>query len=633
MKYSLRFLSLFLGILFGYSAVHGQYSQDITLNRWLRKKPLISSIQIEGNRFFSDGKIKGVMFSRKDNIFRAIKSDRRRKVQRETIMRDTSEVKYLYLSSGFLGIQIKETFEAMPPDSNALIKMMIKEGRRFFYDKVELTGDFDLKFKGELNGIISQFKPYEPVDFFKLKQATFDCKSVLANGGYPYSSADYLIDSAGQGEEVIVKFIIRSDSLVHFGGLRILGASRFDTTLIVREMTFKRGDIYKRSSIIESQKRLLNTGNYLTLQLYGANKDSTVKFDRLHPDFILNLKEKRTEYLSIKTGAGQNPYKDLIWDFSAAWGKRNIFRSRRIEFSVSSSFVVFTEWRVISHSYRLRFTEPWFLGLRMPMTMTTQVEPGVRSAIQPYRIQTWSVALETNREIDDKVIISTGLEYRSINIYGLSYADQIKLRQDKGISLRRKIYCTINKDTRDHPFIPTAGSLSGIRFESTGGFLKGDESFILSEVSWSRYQRLWPGWISATRLKAGYVKEYGISREVPIDVRFYVGGANSIRGFAENALGPVSSDGTAQGAKVLLISNQEFRFPIIGRFWGSIFADMGNGFNNWSDVKVDNLAIAYGAGLQFISPAGPLRLDYARRVRTKHIEPGHHFHFTILYAF
>jgi len=619
----------------------GQISDETFLLRWLRKKPVIKSIAIEGNKFYSDSRIKRVMFSREDNIIRTIKADRNRRVQKETMLRDTSEVKYLYLTSGFLAVKLREIYEPILPDSNARIVLTVDEGRQFFYGSTSLLvnpaidgdGEFDLKSKGELAGIIGRVKISRPVDPFGLRQIVYDCKSYLANNGYPYARVAFSIDTVLENDRAKISFTIETDSLVHFGDVRINGAEHFDTSQVRREITFKSGDLYRRQDILESQKRLLGAGNYLTLQMYSPAQDTADKSKRLNPDFILNLKEKKPHYLSVKTGAGQDPYKDLIWDFSAAWGKRNIFRSRQVEFSAKSSFVIFTEWRVINHSYKIKFTEPWFLGLRMPLTLTGTFEPGVRSKVQQYRIQTWSLSLETFRELRQWFKIYNGLEYKSVNIYGLSPEDATKLRQDKGISIRQKLYTNIIRDRRDHPFIPTTGSMTTGRLEYAGGFLGGDESYYLIETSWSRYQRAWPGWISASRIKWGYVKEFGKSKSAPIDVRYYAGGANSIRGFGENDLGPKSSDGTPEGANVLIVGNQEFRFPLVSKFWGSLFADMGNGFLNWRDIRLNRMAITYGAGLQFISPAGPIRFDYARRIRTKFIGSGYHFHFTILYAF
>jgi outer membrane protein insertion porin family len=613
--------------------VYGEAGDSTLIQRWLRKKPIIESIIVEGNNYFSDGKIKRAMFSRESNIFRAIKAERRRRVQKETILRDTSEIKYLYLTSGFLGVRLTEKFEPIPPDSGALVRLFITEGRQFICRSISLEGNLPEKIRGELNGIIGRIQSSRPIDPFKIQQAVYDCRSYLANNGFPYARVEYSIDTAQDNNLADVAFAVDIDSLVHFGELSVVGADYYDSSLAAREITFKKGDLYRRREIIESQKRILGSGYYLTLQLQSSTVDTGDSYKRLNPDFVLNLKEKKPHYLSIKTGAGQDPYKDLIWDFSAGWGKRNFFKSRRLELSASSSFVIFTEWRLINHSYSAKITEPWFLGLRMPLTLTGTFEPGVRSRIQQYRIQTWSISLETYRELKDLLKISGGFKYMSVNIYGLSEENATILRQEKGISIRQKLYFSASRDSRNNPFIPTKGSLTSGKAEYAGGFLGGDESYVLAEASWSRYQRAWLGMTAASRLKMGYVREFGAGEVVPVDVRYYIGGANSVRGFSENGLGPKSDDGTPEGANILLIGNQEFRFPLIGKLWASVFADGGNGFKSWSDIKWDRFALSLGAGLQFISPAGPIRFDYAERLRTKSIEPGHHFHFTILYAF
>jgi len=275
----------------------------------------------------------------------------------------------------------------------------------------------------------------------------------------------------------------------------------------------------------------------------------------------------------------------------------------------------------------------------MPLTLTTQYSPGVKTPIrdQDYRKESWFISVSTTRYLNDRTRLITGLQYESVNLFGLSEADQERLKQEEGISIRRKLYIDVHRDTRNHPFIPSKGSVTAIRGEYIGGFLGGDDSFTVLEATWSKYQRVWPGWISAFRLKTGYVREFAQSPFVPVDERYYIGGANTIRGFSEGNLGPqyIDSTGTVkpEGANIIIIVNQEFRFRLIGKLWASLFSDVGNGFRNNSEIKWSNLALSYGIGLQFISPAGPIRIDYARHIKTSNIPAGDKFHFTILYAF
>jgi outer membrane protein insertion porin family len=64
-----------------------------------------------------------------------------------------------------------------------------------------------------------------------------------------------------------------------------------------------------------------------------------------------------------------------------------------------------------------------------------------------------------------------------------------------------------------------------------------------------------------------------------------------------------------------------------------MFTDLGNGWASFSDAGLDNILFSYGVGIQFISPAGPLRLDFAHRVEAAGYNAGDRFHVTILYAF
>ena len=124
----------------------------------------------------------------------------------------------------------------------------------------------------------------------------------------------------------------------------------------------------------------------------------------------------------------------------------------------------------------------------------------------------------------------------------------------------------------------------------------------------------------------------------------YLGGANTIRGFDENSIGRFFVDSRPVGPVYTLVFNHEFRWrtlqilswmPILKKFplWQSIFLDIGNGFRSTREISFNNMAYAYGTGIQIVSPAGPIRIDYARRIKTDTFPYADKWHFTILYAF
>jgi len=630
-----------LAILFIVASAAAQNGVDQDLERWLSKKPVIKKIEVEtdsDSAAFSDDEIKDAMFSKESNLLNTIRGSRQRRVQRETVDRDTLGIKYLYLSHGYLSVGIKESFEVIPTDSNALVRIEIHEGRQFKWRYVWTKGTYDSVFQGKIDNVLNSIKTGDPASPFALRQAAFDIKTVFANEGYPYATIDYNIDTLIDINYTDVTYTIHKDSLVHFGNVLIEGLNNYSEKSVRREITIDSGAIYRRKDIISTQKRIYETGNFVTLQL-NPQKQYVSSYDRDNPDFTLHVREKKPHYVSFNTGAAQDSLKDLTWTFGGSWGKRNLLSSAyKFELSADASFIIFTEWRLKEHNYRAKLTDPWFLGIRMPLTLTGEISPGVKTPIQDqdYRIQTWSVSLSTFRNIQDILKILTGISYESVDIYGLGAAAAEALRQEEGIRIRRRLFFDLTRDSRDNLFVPTTGSYTVLNAEYVGGFLKGDDSFYSLDASWARYQRVWPGWISATRLKYGYVREFGNSSSVPIDDRLYIGGANTIRGFGHNALGPQSIDEegnrTPQGANIILIANQEFRFPLVGKFWGSLFGDVGNGFTNRDEITLSKIAVSVGAGIQFLSPAGPIRLDFAKPVR---LEPDNNIklHLTILYAF
>ena len=607
--------------------------------RWIRSKnPPIGKIVIEGNTYFRSPEIKKRMYAKERSLWRAIKGDRRARVQRETASRDSLEVKYFYLREGFLNVSVTEDYEPIGRDSAALVRITISEGRQFRFGPRTVTGQYDDRFRGDIEGTANRLGEGKPIDLFKLRETVFTMKSILANNGYPHAVVDYAVDSTRPGPLYPVNFNVDARWPVRFGEVTMEGLSNYPDYVAGRELKMKPGAVYRRRDIIDSQQRLYQSGYFSTLQLNVDSQDR----DSLQPGFILRVRERKAQYITLKTGAAQSTVRDLQWDTSVGFGKRNFIGSRMVDATSQYSFSLGSETRLLDHRYRLRFTEPWFLGVRMPLVLTGEVRPEVRSAKQDYRISSWSVSASTGRKFGREYSTQLGIQYESVNITGIP-ADQVLVAiQEAGVSGRRKLYWNFQRDSRENPFIPNRGSLFTFSAQYVGGFLGGDENFTTYEAAYSSYQVVWPGWISATRLKGGWAEAFGKSVLVPREDRLYLGGANTVRGFRENTLGP------ADGANVTAVFNQEFRWktiqvlsvvPVVGDLfkamplWQSLFVDIGNGFSTWDEFKLKDLAYSYGTGVQLVSPAGPIRVDYARVIPTERFQIASRWHFTILYAF
>jgi outer membrane protein insertion porin family len=105
----------------------------------------------------------------------------------------------------------------------------------------------------------------------------------------------------------------------------------------------------------------------------------------------------------------------------------------------------------------------------------------------------------------------------------------------------------------------------------------------------------------------------------PVFKNFYVGGLGSVRGYSQGSLGPRDVTGWVTGGAKKLVLNSEFFMPFPGagndkslRLYG--FVDAGNVFAAYDPIRISELRAAYGAGLSWVSPMGPLRFAIANPI-------------------
>lgn len=101
-------------------------------------------------------------------------------------------------------------------------------------------------------------------------------------------------------------------------------------------------------------------------------------------------------------------------------------------------------------------------------------------------------------------------------------------------------------------------------------------------------------------------------------LRFFAGGGQSVRGFAYRSLGPRDSTGAVIGGPHLIVGSLEVDRRVLRNWLVAAFYDIGSALFRRGDPVED----AAGVGLRWISPLGPIRLDFATPLH----EPGRKVH-------
>jgi len=186
----------------------------------------------------------------------------------------------------------------------------------------------------------------------------------------------------------------------------------------------------------------------------------------------------------------------------------------------------------------------------------------------------------------------------------------------------------------DEPLNPTRGTILNLYVEPTQVLDHSGPFFTKSILEGRQFVGLGRGWVLGFRLKAGAIYAGASRDEVPLSRRFYAGGANSIRGYAYNTLGPMDANGALVGGDGLLEASTELRFPIKGELTGLVFADAGNAFAKPFKIRSEELRAGAGLGVRYQTPVGPIGLDLAWRLKEDPKNPSpYQIYFFIGYAF
>jgi len=161
-------------------------------------------------------------------------------------------------------------------------------------------------------------------------------------------------------------------------------------------------------------------------------------------------------------------------------------------------------------------------------------------------------------------------------------------------------------DRRNDPFNTDTGWFSSANFDQYAQVL--GSSFSSSKLLLQQFYYRKLGFI--TLASAARVGTSSGLEQLQFEDRFVAGGGTTVRGYAEDALGPRDVFDRPSGGGSLLILNQEMRFPIRNRFGGVLFVDAGNVWLTQSELSLGDLELGYGFGLRFNTPFALLRVDY-----------------------
>jgi outer membrane protein insertion porin family len=564
----------------------------------------IKSIVIEGNKNLTAGKIKKVMETKEWWLFSFINSTGY--LKKEQLDADTERIRNLYFNNGFLKVVIGEPEIVVDKEKKGMtIKLRIAEGDQYKVASIDITGN-----KLYDNDTIKNKLTLAPNSLFQkniLEKDMLAISDMYSRNGYALVSVVPNLAPDEQNKTVQILLGIEEGDKYRIGKIEISGNLKTRDKVIRREIILDEGETFDSSRLKRSYERLTNLNFFETVDL--APKP---KYETKSVDIDVKVKEKPTGTMSI--GGGYSSADGFIATADLTQNNlfgRGQFVKLKAELGGKTSY------------YELSFREPYFMDT--PISLSTGVYRHHREYIE-YNKQAWGFYLGFGKAFGEYWRGDITYNFEAATIDNIDNGASSIIKDQAGHSTTSSITPSIVRDSRDNFIDPTRGSRNGVSVTLAG--LGGSNGFIKTVFDSGWFFPLPFGDTTfMARGRFGYSTEM-FGKTLPLYERFYVGGLSSVRGLGFGDAGPKDPNtGDPIGGTSELIFNFEFIFPLSSelKLKGLTFFDAGNAYEDFHEFG--NLRYTTGVGVRWISPFGPIRLEWGYNLNKQHGESSSKFEF------
>ncbi|MCX8031247.1 MAG: outer membrane protein assembly factor BamA [Thermodesulfovibrionales bacterium] len=566
-------------------------------------KVKIKDIIIKGNRSISTKKIKKVMKIEERKIYSFITGGGFYK--KDEMKADIERIKDLYYDNGYIQVTVSEPeIKLIGKDSMDII-ITISEGEQFLVSSFDVSGN-KVMADDTIKSLI-KIKPQKPFSKEILKKDVTAITDLYADNGYALVviSPDVIPDE--QTKTVKIIYRISEGDKYTVGRIDISGNTKTRDKVIRREIRLDEGDVFNASALKRSYERLNNLQFFETVDITPKPK-----LEQKVVDLDVKVKEKPTGFLSI--GGGYSSVDGFIGIIDLTQGNlfgRGQYLKIRGQLGGKSSF------------YEFSFKDPWFMD--KPISLGASIYKTERE-YGNFDRRSAGFEISLGKSFWEYWHKSIAYNFERTTIFNVKEDASIIVKSQEGTRTTSSISPAIVRDTRDNYLDPTRGSRNALSFTMAG--LGGSNAFIKALIDSGWYFPLFENSTIHLRARIGYASGL-FGKELPLYERYYVGGIYTVRGLNYGDAGPKDINNEPLGGEKELILNAEYIFPIVSEYKlkGVIFFDAGRAYDKGETFGSD-LRYTTGAGIRWISPIGPIRVEWGFNLDKRSGEPSSKVEFT-----
>ena len=528
------------------------------------------------------------------------------------------------------------------------IDIDVNEGPQYYFRNIDFVGNtvYPTSLLRQLLGI-SKGDVYNQTLLNKnltMKEDGEDIASLYMNNGYLFFSANP-VEVGIDGDSIDIEIRIREGKKAIYNRMDVLGNTKTNDNVILRELTTIPGQLFNRADIIRSQQVLMSMGYFnqekMDVQPKPNEADGTV-------DITYVVEETSSDQLSLSAGFGAAGFMLTAGITFNNFSTKKLFKKEAwnpipggdgqrisLQASVSTKYYQY---------YSFSFTEPW-LGGKRPNALTLgayyQRQNNAynrRDSLYAYTSIAGATLSLANklRWPDDYFHMSHTLSYEYYKVKnwgGFIFSD--------GYAHSISYIFSLSRNSVNAPIYPREGSdisfsvqltppYSIIGHKDYTGATDQEKYKFLEFHKWkfnmSWFTRIVDNLVLNVRLKMGFMGCYNQTIGIAPFGRFYLGGDGmtnwsydgreiiGMRGYEDEALSP-NVNGQVVGASIFHKFTAELRYPISlnpsATVYVLAFAEAGKGWIDKRQYNPFDLYKSLGVGVRVYLPMfGLLGFDW-----------------------
>ncbi len=425
----------------------------------------------------------------------------------------------------------------------------------------------------------------------------------LRNLGYQFSNT--FLEAKHKDSLTELTLTLVPGERYRFRELTIIGEEGTDITRVQKFFNRFSGDPFEEKTVTKLRNGLLSTGAFDSI-----DREQNIDSGDRAIDVTLHLKEGKPKGVSYYAGVGST--EGLI--IGASYYNRN-FLNKLYNLNIAA------EYSLIGVLGEISVTDPYLLGY--DLRATPRAFALTRTFDEYFKFET-GFGLTISRKIGSRQTLQFDSQLSFATVSGedlptseLGATDY--LLTTAGISW---LY-----DGRDSKTSPADGFFSRISAEVGAVAAQEPNAFLRFEAQASYHHTLDEKNRLSFNLRTGVLAPTN-EEDLPVDLRFFIGGADSVRSFPFRELGP-NVDGVSRGGQSFWYANIEYIRKLAGPLSGVIFLDAGSLDEEATSFPSFDPRVALGVGLRLDLPIGPVRFEYGQALNPASEDPSGAFHFSI----